>query len=575
MKFEFELDKYVELDGKTYDISYAIDEYIESDRFKKGDNYGEINPVANELDTFDWTTVHKDLGEDRIFKIENVFKEDDKYFVVIEHPKAIELLHSGNCKISKRSLIDYSGDIPKFSIITLDIVLDKLGILKYTAKTNYRLEKVKESDWFGHKVRLEYFTINDKNVIGYEHIIPDDFVNLNIDGNTAFKGDLSTLLYGNVKPQIFKRFLYFLHTKGHDVEIRTEKDIVENHYTESNIKWYENPMSLYKKEYEYTGLEVLNDENKYNDDSKVNFVVYTTNTEGRPLFIFYYVNTGDIIRKIDREQEAFEFLMTEFKLSLWDFTEIRRKIKDLELKNKKRVLNVLPFVYKTENLEEKINKLEELKDQIPESESDIVSMSTRGLITNLRFYLMNKAVNKYKLLGQKDKFLNLIYIGMPDDYDNHIFVSEDMKDILVEIPEDVLKDEIGINIQYNKEEFFMLGNDDISTEDCKKLFTVFYDDEYRHTHICVNMKANDILSIIPYDIIYYINETYGRYLHDTTELCKKFLDNVEKLTKIHNTIDKKELGEYFGLYKDGVLLSEEDDSVLDELVKIRRAMLDK
>ena len=572
---KFELNKYVEFDGKSYDIYYAIDEYIESDRFKKGDNYGEINPVANELDTEDWTTVHKELGEDRIFKIENITKEDDKYFVEINHPNAIDLLEAGNCKFSKRSLIDYSGDIPKFSIITLDIVLDKLGLLKHIAKTNYRLDKVKESDWFGHKVRLEYFTINDKNVIGYEHIMPDDFVNLNIDGNTAFKGDLSTLLYGNVKPSIFKKFLYFLHTKGHDVEIRTEKDIVENHYTKSNIKWYENPMSLYKKEYEYTGLEVLNDENKYNGDSKVNFVVYTTNTDGRPLFIFYYANTGDIIRTIDREQKAFEFLMTEFKLSLWDFNEIRRKIKDLELKNKKRVLNLLPFVYKTENLEEKINKLEELKEQIPESESDIVSMSTRSLITNLRFYLMNKAVNKYKLLGQKDKFLDLIYIGMPDDYDNHIFVSEDMKDILVEIPEDVLKDEIGINIQYNKEEFFMLGNDDISTEDCKKLFTVFYDDEYRHTHICVNMKATDILSIIPYDIIYYINETYGRYLHDITELCKEFLDNVEKLTKIHKSIDKKELGEYFGLYKDGVLLSEEDDSILDELVKIRRAMLDK
>ena len=573
---KFELNKYVELDGKTYDISYAIDEYIESDRFKSGNNYGEISPVADEHDTIDWTTVHKELGEDRIFKIENIVKEDDKYFVEINHPKAIEFLQSGNCKFSKRCLIDdYNDGIPEFSIITLDIVLNDLEMLKHTSKTNYKLEKVKEGTWFGHKVRLEYFRINDKNTIGYERILLDDFVNLTINEDIVFKGDLSVLMYGNVNPSIFKKFIWFLNTKGDDVEIRTEKDIVENHYTKSNIKWYENPMSLYKKEYEYTGLEVLNEENKYNDDSKVNFVVYTTNTDGRPLFIFYYANTGDIIRTIDREQKAFEFLMTEFKLSLWDFTEIRRKIKDLELKNKKRVLNVLPFVYKTENLEEKINKLEELKDQIPESESDIVSMSTRSLITNLRFYLMNKAVNKYKLLGQKDKFLDLIYIGMPDDYDNHIFVSEDMKDILVEIPEDVLKDEIGINIQYNKEEFFMLGNDDISTEDCKKLFTVFYDDEYRHTHICVNMKANNILSIIPYDIIYYINETYGRYLHDITELCKEFLDNVEKLTKIHKSIDKKELGEYFGLYKDGVLLSEEDDSILDELIKIRRAMLDK
>lgn len=573
---KFELNKYFELNGNDYDISYAIDEYIESDRFKKGDNYGEISPIAKEHDTADWTTVHKDLGEDRIFKIENITKEDDKYFVEINHPKAIEILQSGNSKFSKRSLIDYSSDIPKFSIITLDIVLDKLGILEYTAKTNYRLEKVKEGNWFGHKVRLEYFTINDKNVIGYEYIRPDDFVNLIIDDKTVFKGDLSTVMYGNIKPSIFRKFIWFLHTKGHDVEIRTEKDIVEKHYTESNIKWYESPMSLYKMEYEYTGLEVLNDENKYNDDSKVNFAVYTTNTEGRPLYIFYYENTGDIIRLIDREQKAFEFLMSDFKLSLWDFNEIRRRIKDLELKNKKRVLNVLSYIDDDkENLVDKIKKLEDLKDQIPERETDIVSVSTRSLITNLRFYLMNKAVNKYKLLGQKDKFLDLIYIGMPEDYDNHIFVSEDMKDILVEIPKDILKHEFGVNIEYDKNDYFMLGNVDFRTEDCKKVFTVFYDDEYRHTHVCVNMKATDILSIIPYDIIYYINETYGRYLHDITELCKEFLDNVEKLTKLHNTIDKKELGEYFGLYKDGVLLSEEDDSILDELIKIRRATLDK
>ena len=39
---KFELSKFYELDGKTYDVSYAIDKYIQSDRYRRGiTNYGE------------------------------------------------------------------------------------------------------------------------------------------------------------------------------------------------------------------------------------------------------------------------------------------------------------------------------------------------------------------------------------------------------------------------------------------------------------------------------------------------------------------------------------------------------
>ena len=125
---KFELNKFYELDGKTYDVSYAIDKYIENDRYKHGVNYGEINPVANKRDPEDWMTVHRDLGENRIFKFENITKEGDKYFVEINHPFAIKLLQSGDCKFSKRSFVDISSEIPRFEIITLDIVLNDLMV---------------------------------------------------------------------------------------------------------------------------------------------------------------------------------------------------------------------------------------------------------------------------------------------------------------------------------------------------------------------------------------------------------------------------------------------------------------
>ena len=571
---KFELNKIFEIEGEAYDISYAIDEYMNSERYKHGENYGEIEPIANERDAEDWTTIHRDLGENRIFKFE-ITKEDDKYFVELNHPVATELIQSGNCKFSKRSIIDTSEDEPKFKIITLDIVLNELEITKHIAKASYRLEKIKEGDWFGNKIRMEYYTITDKNVIGYEYISPVDFVILSINGKEVFKGELDTLMYGSIEPSIFRHFIRSLNNKGDNVEISEAKEIIEIHYTKNNRNWYVTSITPYILEYEYNGLETLNDKLKYND-SKVNFAAFSTNTS-YPLYIFYYENTGDVIKIFERQQKALEFIIGEFKISLYDFTEIRRRMKDLDLDHKRNIINLFPHFNDIDTLDKKISKLEYLKDRLPDDEPDIIRQSSRGLNTKLRFHFMNKAVNKYRVLGIKDEVLNLVTIGTPDDYIHKIFVSEDMKNIFVEIPKDVLKEDLGINIstQYDKKDFYIVGDDNITPDDYKKIFTVFYyDNEFRGHHICVNVTDNIITNIMSCGIIKYINEKYGEYLPNILDSTKRFLSNIEKNTKLYNMIDKRELGEYFNLYKDGVL-SEEDDAVLEELIKIRKNVLEK
>lgn len=575
---KFELSRFFELEGKTYDISYAIDKYIESDRYKHGVNYGEIFPTANERDPEDWMTVHKDLGENRIFKIENITKEDGKYFVEINHPTAIKLLQSGDCKFSKRSFIDMSKDEPEFQIITLDIVFtdEKIYLMNNVTLLDYKLNKIKEGTWFDNKVRIKYYSLHDNDIAIGNYINNKEFVILEVNSIEVFKGDIESLLYGSIIEQdMFTWFLRYLDVKGEDVTPESE---LRKFYTDYNLLWF-TPETCYKSIFEYKGLELKN--NRYKCSNNFNLNIFTTTDSRTKFFAISNEENKNTIEWFEDENSALKYIREEFKISVQDYMKLSKAIKSLDLKHRgKNTIDITLYLIK-ENISDKIEKLQTLADSIPDTDTSIVHKSSNRLDTDLIFYFKNKALNKFKVLGKVEEYKECIYIGVPNSsYKKCILVSKDMKDIFVTIPSDVLEDRYDINIIYDKnsEYFAMMGRKpEFSLENCRDMFTPLYDIEDKRLYICVNIKDTTVFNLSD-DILGYIDDKYGKYLYesDIESLCRQFLDNVEKNTRIFNSIDRQELGEYFGLHFDGELEQYQDDiQILDELIKIRRYLLNK
>lgn len=573
----FELSRFFELEGKTYDISYAIDKYIESDRYKHGDNYGEIFPIANERDPEDWTTVHRDLGENRIFKFENITKEGDKYFVELNHPMAIKLLQSGDCKFSKRSFIDFSGDIPEFEIITLDIVFidEKTYLMNNITLLDYKLDKVKEGTWFDNKVRIKYYSLCDDDIVVLGNYINNkEFVILEVNDMEVFKGSIKSLLYGGIiEPDMFTWFVRYLDVKGDKV---TPENEIRNFYTDYNLLWF-TPETCYKSIFEYKGLELKN--NKYKCSNNFNLNIFTTDSRTKFFTISSEENKNVIEWFID-ERRALYYIRNVVKISVKDYMTLSKSIKSLDLKNRGKNTIDITF-YLKEDISDKIENLQTLADSIPDTASSIVHKSSNRLDTELIFYFKNEALNKFKVLGKVEEYKECIYIGVRNSsYKKYILLSKDMKDIFVTIPRDVLEDRYDINIIYDKdsEYFAMMGRKpEFSLEKCRNMFTPLYDMEDKRLYICVNIKDTTVFNLSD-DILGYIDDKYGKYLYesDIESLCRQFLDNVEENTRIFNSIDRQELGEHFGLHFDGELEAYQDDiQILDELIKVRRYLLNK
>lgn len=574
----FELSRFFELEGKTYDISYAIDKYIESDRYKRGVNYGEIFPIANERDPKDWATVHKDLGENRIFKFENITKEDGKYFVEINHPVAIKLLQSGDCKFSKRSFIGFSGGVPEFQIITLDIVFtdEKIYLMNNITLLDYKLDKIKEGTWFDNKVRIKYYSLHDNDIAIGNYINNKEFVILEVNSIEVFKGDIQSLLYGSIIEQdMFTWFLRYLDVKGDKV---TPENELRKFYTDYNLLWF-TPETCYKSIFEYKGLELKN--NRYKCSNNFNLNIFTTTDSRTKYFAISNDDNKNTIEWFDDERRALNYIREEFKISIKDYMKLSKSIKNLDLKHRgKNTIDITLYLIK-ENISDKIEKLQTLADSIPDTDTSIVHKSSNRLDTDLIFYFKNKALNKFKVLGEVEEYKECIYIGVPNsNYKKCILVSKDMEDIFVVIPTDVLEDRYDINIIHDKdsEYFAMMGRKpEFSLENCKNMFTPLYDIEDKRLYICVNIKDATVFNLSD-DILGYIDDKYGKYLYeyDIEASCKQFLDEVEENTRIFNSVDKKELGEYFGLHFDGELEQYQDDiQILDELIKIRRYLLNK
>ena len=490
---------------------------------------------------------------------------------------AIKLLQSGDCKFSKRSFIDFSGSVPEFQIITLDIVFtdEKTYLMNNITLLDYKLDKIKEGTWFDNKVRIKYYSLHDNDIAIGNYINNKEFVILEVNSIEVFKGDIQSLLYGNIIEQdMFTWFLRYLDVKG---EVVTPENELRKFYTDYNLLWF-TPETCYKSIFEYKGLELKN--NRYKCSNNFNLNIFTTDSRTK-YFAISNDDNKNTIEWFDDERRALKYIREEFKISVQDYMKLSKSIKSLDLKNiGKNTIDITLYLIK-ENISDKIEKLQTLADSIPDSDTSITYQSANDLDTDLIFYFKNRTLNKFKVLGKVEEYRECIYIGVPNSsYKKYILVSKDMKDIFVTIPSDVLEDRYDINIIHDKdsEYFAMMGRKpEFSLENCRDMFTPLYDIEDKRLCICVNIKDTTLFNLSD-DILGYIDDKYGKYLYesDIESLCKQFLDNVEENTRIFNSIDRQELGEYFGLHFDGELEAYQDDiQILDELIKIRRYLLNK
>ena len=319
--------------------------------------------------------------------------------------------------------------------------------------------------------------------------------------------------------------------------------------------------------------------NKYNTSNRFNLEIFTTDSKYTQYFVLYSEENGCVIKYFNKLKHILDYIRENCRISLQEYMIISKSIKDLDLKNMEEYkVDIFPYLKEdNDSIIEKICNLTSYVDKLPIRESSIIYHSSSDLDPGLIFYYKNKPINEFKVLGKEDQYEKCIYVGIKNsNHRNYILVSEDFSKVFVEIPRDkVLKERFDINLVYDEKSCDILGNDDeFSLEKCKKIFTPLYDEEDKRLYVCVDIKDKNTLNILPTSLMDHIYHKYGKYFQSIEYTCRQFLKNVELNTKIFNSIDKKELGEYFGLYENGVL-SEKNDSILNELIRIRRFVLDK
>ena len=376
---------------------------------------------------------------------------------------------------------------PKFELITLDIVLNNVELLKHITEVEYKLDKVKEGTWFDNNIKIKYYSIYDKNIIGYNDIDCKNFVMLMINDKEVYRGELQSLLYGIiVEPDVFKWFLMYLNENGTDVII--DHDIIEKHYTDHDIRWWRTPDSCFKSVYEYKGLELVN--NKYNTSNNFNLEVFTTDSKYTQYFILYSEEDKGVIEYSNKFNHILNYIRNNCRISLNEYNKIIKDIKDLDLKNTEKGNKIDITLYlKSSHMDDTIEKLTEYVKALPDQDTGIVHQSARKLNTDLIFYFKNKAINTFKVLGEVEEYERCIYIGVPNsNYENYILVSEDLSKVFVEIPRyKILKDKFNINTIHYGDSCDMLGDTDyeFTLEKCKKMFKPLYDKKRQTTiHLC-------------------------------------------------------------------------------------------
>ena len=560
---KFELDKNFEIEGKTYDLSEEIDKFIE-ERFKKGVCYGEIDPVANSYDAEDWCIVHHTtLGKDRIFKIENIYKEDGKYFIETTDENAISLLKTGNCKFSKRVFVDsddVTEDIKAFTIITIDIVINQYEIANLISKIKYKLDKIKEGTFFGNKISIEYYSAEKNNSLGNDYIETREFVKLKINDKYEYKGDLATLLYGRIEPIPIRFFFRYLDQITEEKDIK--KDIYIEEYTGCNINFYKDELAGYKKIFEF----IVDNTESYNIEDKISISGFKGYGYKNLVFVVSYANSGNIIRTIRYCNSFLFFIRNEFKMPILDYINLVKDTKDL---NKIETPYRLSFLSCLKNFSEKdMDDLLKLIDNLPKDEYETILLANHSMKED--GYDVTSYHNTYKIVGEDDdtykRYISMIF---GNNRENVNILSEDNKSLYITIPKETLEEKFGV-LYFDKSNQFFHKKDNIFSEG-GEVFTVLKDRMFNnHKIFCVDIKNPSFaLSKMPEELVDYIEEIFKNQRFDINDVYRRFEKYRDKYIKLFNTLEESDILEYF---EENKVASTED--LFNEFIKIKKLFTD-
>ena len=85
-------------------------------------------------------------------------------------------------------------------------------------------------------------------------------------------------------------------------------------------------------------------------------------------------------------------------------------------------------------------------------------------------------------------------------------------------------------------------------------------------------KASDRYSFFVLD---YINENFGEFLNDIFIKYEDFKELEEEYIKVATSLDKKIISDFLELYDSTGSITDEDDLILDEYIKIKKVLLNK
>lgn len=429
---------------------------------------------------------------------------------------------------------------------------------------DYKLNKVKRGTFFNHDIELKFYSAdNEKAVI-------KEFVKLYVDEKEVFKGDLDVLLNGNVKPTVFKKYmLYLIDTP--DVVIPENVIVKEN---TNNIDWYKDPVTNYKLVSDLS-FRVIS-------ERPVRISYFSGNSFKYSKYIISRVDTGEIIERYHHLDSVIYFIRNNVILSIREFINCINTFKLWEKLEYNKFLPVnITDCIKVPN--DSLEKLDKWLYIIPNSVKDARYIADRKINSNtiLSFFggNYNGELHRYKKLGEKEEVYEELRAVRTRGYNSSTsFILLNMKEnkLYVTIPHNTLKDQFGIIFNNNDKEFIFTGGGNIQYN---KIFDVLYDEEAKWAYVCLSLNTvftdENILNLLPYGMIDYINENFGEFLNDIYIKYEDFKELEEEYTKAATSLDKKTISDFLGLYDSTGSITDEDDLILDEYIKIKKVLLNE
>ena len=429
---------------------------------------------------------------------------------------------------------------------------------------DYKLNKVKRGTFFNHNIELKFYSAdNDKTAI-------KEFVKLYVDEKEVFKGDLDILLNGNIKPSVFKKYMLYL-TNIPDVVIPENVIVKEN---TNNIDWYKDPVTDYKLVSDIS-FRVIS-------ERPIRISYFIGNSSKYNKYIISRVDTGEIIERYHHLDSVIYFIRNNVILSIREFINCINTFKlweKLEY-NKFLPVNITDCIKVPHDSLEKLDKWLYI---IPNSVKDARYTADRKINNNTMLSFTNGNYNgklhRYKKLGEKEEVYEELRSVRTCGYNSSTsFILLNIKEnkLYVTIPHNTLKDQFGIIFNNNDKEFIFTGGGNIQYN---KIFDVLYDEEAKWAYVCLSLNTvftdENILNLLPYGMIDYINENFGEFLNDIFIKYEDFKELEEEYTKVATSLDKKTISDFLGIYDSTGSITDEDDLILDEYIKIKKVLLNE